>query len=157
MIVGAGPAGLAAALTAARGGARVIIADEQNEFGGSLLNTKEILDGKPAAEWVNAVVAELATFEDVMMLPRSTVNGYHDHNFVTIHERCTDHLADIAPVNQARQKLHRVRAKWVVLATGAPMSVHWFILTMMYRAAWCLMRFLLTSTVTVLYQVMSWY
>ncbi|MDO3385987.1 sarcosine oxidase subunit alpha, partial [Gilvimarinus sp. SDUM040013] len=83
------------------------------------LNTKETLDGKPAAQWVKDVVAELATFADVMMLPRSTVNGYHDHNFVTIHERCTDHLADIAPVNQARQKLHRVRAKWVVLATGA--------------------------------------
>ncbi|MBU2965256.1 sarcosine oxidase subunit alpha family protein [Amphritea sp. 2_MG-2023] len=119
MIVGAGPAGLAAALTAARGGARVIIADEQNEFGGSLLNSTEQLDGKPAAEWVRAVVEELSTFDDVMLLPRSTVNGYHDHNFLTIHERRTDHLADIAPVNTVRQRIHRVRAKWVVLATGA--------------------------------------
>jgi sarcosine oxidase subunit alpha len=119
MIVGAGPAGLAAALTAARGGARVIIADEQNEFGGSLLNSTEQLDGKPAAEWVRAVVEELSTFDDVLLLPRSTVNGYHDHNFLTIHERRTDHLADIAPVNTVRQRIHRVRAKWVVLATGA--------------------------------------
>ncbi len=36
LVVGAGPAGLAAALAAARSGARVIIADEQEEFGGSL-------------------------------------------------------------------------------------------------------------------------
>ncbi|WP_417224162.1 sarcosine oxidase subunit alpha family protein [Amphritea sp.] len=119
MIVGAGPAGLAAALTAARGGARVIIADEQNEFGGSLLNSTEQLDGKPAAEWVRAVVEELSTYDDVLLLPRSTVNGYHDHNFLTVHERRTDHLADIAPVNTVRQRIHRVRAKWVVLATGA--------------------------------------
>ncbi|RTE64881.1 sarcosine oxidase subunit alpha family protein [Amphritea opalescens] len=119
MIVGAGPAGLAAALTAARGGARVIIADEQNEFGGSLLNSTEQLDGKPATEWVRAVVEELSTYDDVLLLPRSTVNGYHDHNFLTIHERRTDHLADIAPVNTVRQRMHRVRAKWVVLATGA--------------------------------------
>ncbi|MEH6576308.1 MAG: sarcosine oxidase subunit alpha [Amphritea sp.] len=119
LIVGAGPAGLAAALTAARSGARVILADEQSEFGGSLLSTKETLDGKPATEWVNSVVEELRSFENVMLLPRSTVNGYHDHNFVTIHQRCTDHLADIAPVNQVRQRMHRVRAKWVVLATGA--------------------------------------
>mgnify|MGYP000371471691 FL=1 len=119
LIVGAGPAGLAAALTAARSGARVILADEQSEFGGSLLSTKETLDGKPASAWVNAVTEELRSYDDVMLLPRSTVNGYHDHNFVTIHERCTDHLSDIAPVNQARQRLHRVRAKWVVLATGA--------------------------------------
>ncbi len=119
MIVGAGPAGLVAALTAARGGARVIIADEQNEFGGSLLNSTEQLDGKPAAEWVRSVVEELSKYDDVMLLPRSTVNGYHDHNFLTIHERRTDHLADKAPVNQVRQRMHRVRAKWVVLATGA--------------------------------------
>ncbi|WP_432474581.1 sarcosine oxidase subunit alpha [Amphritea sp. HPY] len=119
LVVGAGPAGLAAALTAARSGARVILADEQSEFGGSLLSSKETLDGKPASEWAKTVTEELRGYDDVMLLPRSTVNGYHDHNFVTIHERCTDHLADIAPVNQARQRLHRVRAKWVVLATGA--------------------------------------
>lgn len=119
LIVGGGPAGLVAALTAARSGARVILADEQNEFGGSLLSTKETLDGKPASEWLNTVVTELASFSEVTLLPRSTVNGYHDHNFVTIHQRCTDHLSDLAPVNQVRQRMHRVRAKWVVLATGA--------------------------------------
>lgn len=119
LIVGAGPAGLAAALTAARSGARVILADEQNEMGGSLLSTKETLDGKAAPIWVEAIVKELRNYDDVMLLPRSTVNGYHDHNFLTIHERCTDHLSDKAPLNQPRQRLHRVRAKWVVLATGA--------------------------------------
>jgi sarcosine oxidase subunit alpha len=119
MIVGAGPAGLAAALVAARGGARVIIADEQNEFGGSLLSSKETIDGKAGSAWVNEVVKELATYKDVQMLPRSTVNGYHDHNFLTIHQRCTDHIADRAPNGQVRQRMHRVRAKWVVLATGA--------------------------------------
>lgn len=119
LVVGGGPAGLAAALTAARSGARVILADEQSEFGGSLLSSKEQLDGAPADAWVNSAVEELSGFEDVMLLPRSTVNGYHDHNFLTIHERCTDHVADKAPAGQMRQRLHRVRAKWVVLATGA--------------------------------------
>ncbi len=119
LIVGAGPAGLAAALTAARGGARVIIADEQNEFGGSLLNSRQLLNGQSASNWINAVVEELQGYPDVMLLPRSTVNGYHDHNFVTIHQRCTDHEADKAPTNQVRQRMHRVRAKWVILATGA--------------------------------------
>ncbi len=119
LVVGAGAAGLAAALTAARSGARVILADEQSEFGGSLLSSKEKLDGKPASEWVSKVTKELEGFEDVMLLPRSTVNGYHDHNFLTIHERRTDHIADRAPTGQIRQRMHRVRAKWVVLATGA--------------------------------------
>ncbi|CUB05034.1 sarcosine oxidase subunit alpha [Marinomonas fungiae] len=119
MVVGAGPAGLMAALTAARGGARVIIADEQNEFGGSLLSSKETVDGKAAAAWVASVTKELEANENVLVLPRSTVNGYHDHNFLTIHQRMTEHLADRAPNGQVRARYHRVRAKWVVLATGA--------------------------------------
>lgn len=119
MVVGAGPAGLTAALVAAKGGARVILADEQNEFGGSLLSSTETLDGKPAADWVAAAVEELQSYENVMLLPRATVNGYHDHNFLTIHERRTEHLFDKAPANTVRQRMHKVRAKWVVLATGA--------------------------------------
>ncbi len=119
LVVGAGPAGLMAALSAARGGARVIIADEQSEFGGSLLSSKETIDDKPAMEWVAQVVAELNEFDDVLMLPNSQVNGYHDHNFLTIQQHCTDQFADRAPNGAVAQRLHRVRAKWVVLATGA--------------------------------------
>lgn len=119
LIVGAGPAGLAAALAAGRSGARVILADEQEEFGGSLLDTRETLDGKPAAEWVAQAIAELKMLPEVTLLPRATVNGYHDHNFLTIHQRLTDHLGEVAPMGQARQRMHRVRAKRVVLASGA--------------------------------------
>lgn len=132
LIVGAGPAGLAAALAAARSGARVILADEQEEFGGSLLDTRETLDGKPAADWVNAVVKELEGLPEVTLLPRATVNGYHDHNFLTIHERLTDHLGDRAPIGQVRHRVHRVRAKRVVLA--APTSARWCTATTTCRA-----------------------
>ncbi|QEY60905.1 sarcosine oxidase subunit alpha [Metapseudomonas lalkuanensis] len=119
LVVGAGPAGIAAALAAGRSGARVILADEQEEFGGSLLDTRETLDGKPAAEWVAKAIAELEKLPEVTLLPRSTVNGYHDHNFLTIHQRLTDHLGEVAPHGQARHRVHRVRAKRVVLAAGA--------------------------------------
>ncbi|MGA4532164.1 sarcosine oxidase subunit alpha [Ectopseudomonas chengduensis] len=119
LVVGAGPAGLAAALAAGRSGARVILADEQEEFGGSLLDTRETLDGKPAADWVAQAIAELQAMPEVTLLPRATVNGYHDHNFLTIHQRLTDHLGETAPMGQARQRMHRVRAKRVVLASGA--------------------------------------
>ena len=118
LVVGAGPAGLAAALAAGRSGARVIVADEQEEFGGCLLDTRETLDGQPASDWVAKVVAELAELPGVTLLPRATVNGYHDHNFLTIHQRLTDHLGDRAPIGLVRQRVHRVRAGRVVLATG---------------------------------------
>ncbi|AJQ93838.1 sarcosine oxidase subunit alpha [Gynuella sunshinyii] len=119
MIVGAGPAGLAAAKVVAESGARVIIADEQAELGGSLLHSLEQIDGVPAMEWVMQTISELRCRNNVLFLPRSTVNGYHDHNFLTVHERLTDHLADKAPGGMVRQRMHRIRAKWVILATGA--------------------------------------
>ena len=118
MVVGAGPAGLAAALAAARSGARVIIADEQDAFGGSLLSSVVHIDRRPAVEWVAHVVRELHTFEDVTMLPRSTVVGLYDHNFLTVLERCADHVPP-TPKCAVRQRLHRVRAREVVLAAGA--------------------------------------
>ena len=118
LIVGAGPAGLAAALSAGRAGARVIIADEQNEFGGSLLASRVQLDDKPAGDWVEHLVHELAQMPDVRCLPRSTVFGYHNDNFLTIHERVSDHLTN-ADKQLPRERVWRVRAKQVILATGA--------------------------------------
>ncbi|MBB3062007.1 sarcosine oxidase subunit alpha [Microbulbifer rhizosphaerae] len=119
LVVGAGPAGLSAALAAARTGARVILADEQAEPGGSLLYSRDLIDGEAPDRWLHNTLTELAGYEHVQVLTRATVNGYHDHNFLTIHERRSDHLSDRAPEGQARQRMHRVRAHWVVLATGA--------------------------------------
>ncbi len=121
LIVGAGPAGLAAAAAAAQTGARIIIADEQAEFGGSLLHSTELIDGEKTQTWLANVVAQLNDAPNVVCLTRSTVNGYHDHNFLTIHERRTDHIADFiaeAPKKTVRQRMHHVRAKTVLLATG---------------------------------------
>ncbi|ASJ72711.1 sarcosine oxidase subunit alpha family protein [Granulosicoccus antarcticus] len=119
LVVGAGPAGLGAALSAARQGARVMIADERSEFGGSLLFSNDSIDGQPAMLWVEKCVAELVQMKNVTVMSRATVTGYHDHNFLTISERRSEHLGDRAPENMTRQRLHKVRAGSVVLATGA--------------------------------------
>ena len=57
LVVGAGPAGLMAALTAGRAGKRVILADEQSEMGGSLLCSTQSVGGMPAADWAAQAVA----------------------------------------------------------------------------------------------------
>lgn len=118
LVAGGGPAGLMAALVAAKSGARVILADEQNEFGGSLLANNEEIDGQPAQEWVAQTVNELSQRENVTLLPRSTAFGYYDHNFVAIAERCSDHLGK-NDTHAPRERLWRVRARQVVLAQGA--------------------------------------
>ncbi len=119
LVVGAGPTGLGAALTAARRGARVMLADERSEAGGSLLFSPEKINGTDAMVWVNEAVSELRANPRVTLMQRSTVTGYHDHNFLTISERRSEHLGDKAPGVMTRQRLHKVRAGSVVLATGA--------------------------------------
>ncbi|MGI9271651.1 MAG: sarcosine oxidase subunit alpha family protein, partial [Woeseiaceae bacterium] len=118
LIAGGGPAGLMAALVAAESGARVIVADEQNEFGGSLLSTTDEIDGQSAADWLASMIEKLASHDNVTLLPRSTVFGYYDHNFLGVAERCSDHVAERV-ADCPRQRLWRVRAKQVVLAQGA--------------------------------------
>ncbi len=117
LVIGAGPAGLAAALAAGRAGARVIVADEQAEPGGWLLSSRASIDGRPAMDWVAATLAELAGMPEVTLLPRCTVFGAYDHGFYGLLERCTDHLGPGAA--GPRQRYHRVRAARAVLASGA--------------------------------------
>jgi sarcosine oxidase subunit alpha len=119
LVVGGGPAGLAAALAAARAGARVVLADEQSEFGGALLGRNLPINDKPAMQWIDATVQELASFDDVRMLTRSTVAGYYDDNYLTIAERIGDHLPPAEVAGRPRQRLWKVRAAQVVMATGA--------------------------------------
>ena len=77
-MIGAGPAGLAAALVTARSGSRVVLVDDQPEAGGSLLGSVDLIDGRPALEWVALALAELATFPEVRVLRRTTAFGVYD-------------------------------------------------------------------------------
>jgi len=119
MVVGGGATGLMAAQAAARAGARVMIADEQSEMGGALLHSNTEIDSKPAMDWVQQVCEELDANPNVIRLSRSVVTGLHDHNWLTVNERRTHHLSDSAPAKTSRERIHKVRAHSVVLATGA--------------------------------------
>jgi sarcosine oxidase subunit alpha len=119
LVVGAGPAGLTAALAAARTGARVVLVDDQPEAGGSLLGSNEYLDSGPALDWARGVVGELREMPDVLVLERTTAFGAYDDGFVLALERRTDHLGASAPEGMARQRVWRIRAKQAVVATGA--------------------------------------
>ena len=122
LIVGAGPAGLAAAAAAAASGARVILCDEQNEFGGSLLaddpRAAPAIEGRPAPQWLRETLAALGSNTRVTLLPRTTAFGYFPHNLLGLNERLSDHLADPHP-DLPRERQWQVRAREVVLATGA--------------------------------------
>lgn len=117
LVIGAGAAGLMAALTAARAGAQVILADEDARLGGRLLAESETLDGAPARDWVGGLEAELASLPNLRLLRRTTVWGQFDHGVYGAVERVADHLP--TPGAQVRQTLWRINAKRAVLAAGA--------------------------------------
>ncbi|WP_417669833.1 sarcosine oxidase subunit alpha family protein [Roseibium sp.] len=119
LVIGSGPAGLAASLAAAETGARVILCDEQAEFGGSLLSeTAASIDGKAPADWAEDKVRGLQAMDNVTLLTRTTAFGYFAQNFVALAERVTDHLSDPDP-KLPRERLWQVRAKEVVIAAGS--------------------------------------
>jgi sarcosine oxidase subunit alpha len=118
LVVGAGPAGLQAAVVAARGGARVALVDEQSEAGGALLAATDRINGAPARQWVDAVVAELSAAEEVVHLQRATAFGV-DNGLVLAVERRTDHLGAAARAHQTRQRIWRIRARQIIVAAGA--------------------------------------
>ena len=112
LIVGSGPAGLMAALTAAHSGARVIVADMQPQPGGSLFSTNQVIDQQPANQWIGHVTEELSQLDQVTLLQNTTVWAYREHNLLMMSQRCVENTGIC-------QRSWRVRAKHTIIATGA--------------------------------------
>lgn len=118
LVIGAGPSGLAAALTAARSGARVILADEDFTPGGRLNAETFSLGDQSGAAWAQAAIAELASMPNVRILSRTVVLGAFDHGIYGALERVADHVA-VPAAGKPRQILWRIYSQRAVLAAGA--------------------------------------
>lgn len=122
LVVGAGPAGLAAAREAGKSGARTLLLDDQILPGGSLLAegpaTAQTIDGQDAIDWVESTVAGFAEHEELTYVPRTTVFGSYDSNYFGALEDRTEAVA-AAGGTGVRQRVWHIRAGQVVLATGA--------------------------------------
>jgi sarcosine oxidase subunit alpha len=118
LVIGGGPAGLAAALAAGRAGLRVILASEDFRLGGRLLSERHVVAGMAGDAWADGVASELATMPNVRVLDRTTVVGAYDGDEYIAVERLADHLAR-TPTGRSRQRLWKIIAPQVVLASGA--------------------------------------
>ena len=115
LVIGSGPAGLAAAELAASHGLDVMLVEQDFALGGSLLASTETIKGKPASAWLNE---RLAALKGVRILPRTTAFGLYDTNVVGLYERVTDHISSADPA-LPRANIRIVRPARVILASGA--------------------------------------
>ncbi|MGJ8626670.1 MAG: sarcosine oxidase subunit alpha family protein [Sulfitobacter sp.] len=116
LVIGGGVAGLEAARTAGRTGARVLLLEQTETWGGRTLVDGGIIDGNPVDKFVEGILAELNAMENVQIRSRCMGAGVYDHGYVLGYERLTDH----APQTPGpRHRLWRIRAGHVITATGA--------------------------------------
>ncbi|MER9223472.1 sarcosine oxidase subunit alpha family protein [Mesorhizobium sp. M0644] len=114
-VIGAGPAGLSAALAAGQAGARVVLVEQDFLAGGTLLSKPA--DGEAQA-WLSGTLARLADMPNVSVMTRTTVFGAYDSNVLGLVERHGSGTIDPAK-GKARQMLALLRAKTIVHATGS--------------------------------------
>ena len=118
LVVGSGPAGLAAALFAARSGLRVVLAEQDFALGGALLSETTQLDGEAPFVFARRVVEELQSLPSVTLLARTIVFGWYDNNVFGAVERVQKHSGTVEAAKPV-ERLWRIVAKHAILATGA--------------------------------------
>ncbi len=108
LVIGAGPAGLRAAHQALQAGQSVMLVDDGQRAGGSLLSEPTEIADRPSDAWIDWVSAELQAKKQRILL-QTTAYGVYDHNLVALWQR-----------RQGKPDAQwRVRAKQIILATGA--------------------------------------
>ncbi len=117
LVIGSGPAGIAAALQAGRSGAQVILADEDFIFGGRLNSETMEVGGESSQAFAANATDELAAMPNVRLMPRTTIYGAYDHGIYGAIERKTDHLG--SSNGKPRQVLWRIYSKRAILAGGS--------------------------------------
>ena len=122
LVVGAGISGILAAKNAAKNNYKTLLLDEKNELGGSTIyenNESNKIDNKISSEWLKNEIEELKNIKNLEIKTRTSVAAYHQYNYLLARENLTDHLEKKDKTNKIRQRLLKIRAKKVILATGA--------------------------------------
>ncbi len=116
LVVGGGIAGLQAALSAAKAGAKVWLIEQTAQWGGRAPVDGVEIDGKPADAWIEATLAALSKMDNVTLRTRTMAAGVYDHGYVLADEKVADHTpGDGRP----KHRLWRLRVGRIVTATGA--------------------------------------
>jgi sarcosine oxidase subunit alpha len=103
-VIGAGPAGLQAALTAANAGAKVLLIEQQAVLGGSLTYARFDVEGTRAEQLRGELVAAVEGHANIQILKQATCNAWFSDNYL--------------PVIQGR-RMYKVRAQQCIVSAGS--------------------------------------
>ncbi|MBC3475657.1 MULTISPECIES: 2Fe-2S iron-sulfur cluster-binding protein [Pseudomonas] len=103
-VIGAGPAGLQAALTAGNAGAKVVLIEEQPILGGSLTYARFDVEGVRADALRRKLVAAVEGHPNITILKQATCNGWFTDNYL--------------PVIQGK-RMYKLRATQCLVASGS--------------------------------------
>jgi sarcosine oxidase subunit alpha len=122
LVVGAGISGILAAKNAAKNNFKTLLVDEKNELGGSTIYQNEEfnkIENRSSSDWIKKEIDELNNIKNLEVKTRTSVAAYHGYNYLLARENLTDHLEKNDKQGKIRQRLLKIRAKKVILATGA--------------------------------------
>ena len=122
LVIGGGISGIIAAKTAAKNNFKTLLVDEKNELGGTTIyqeSTNYKIENQISSEWLKNEIKELKKLNNLEVKIRTSVAAYHGYNFLLARENLTDHLNKNEKQKKIRQRLLKIRAKKVIIATGA--------------------------------------
>ena len=122
LVIGAGISGIIAAKTAAKNNLKTLLLEEKTQIGGSTIyqNSENFkIDNKNSSEWLANEISELKKLDNLEIKTRTSVAAYHGYNYLLARENLTDHLSTFEKKDKIRQRLLKIRAKKVIVATGS--------------------------------------
>ena len=122
LVIGGGLSGIMAAKIAAKNNLNTLLIDEKTEVGGTTIyqNSENFkIDNKISSEWLNNEINELKKFKNLEIKTRTSAAAYHGYNYLLARENLTDHLNKDEKKQKIRQRLLKIRAKKVIVATGS--------------------------------------
>jgi len=122
LIVGGGISGIIAAKTAAKNNLNTVLLDDKNILGGTTIfqnNECFKINNYYSNEWLKKEITNLNSFKNLTIKTRTTLAAYHSYNYLLARENLTDHLSLNEKKGKIRQRLWKIRAKKVIIATGA--------------------------------------
>ena len=122
LVIGAGITGILAAKTSAKNNLKTLLLEEKSEIGGSTIyqNSEHVqINDQMSSTWLENEIHELEKLDNIEVKTRTSVAAYHGYNYLLARENLTDHLSQNEKQNKVRQRLLKIRAKKVIVATGS--------------------------------------